>query len=230
MHPRTLPVPPSTRDSLVQANLAGSGVPLPIVHSSNVHGSATDSLGDPSNSYLADSVKAVRINIRVSNGRTGAALRTRDVSTITSLPNNGLVQIKTCGTTPLLGGALTITQPGGAGTPVRLSWVASVDEAAGESDVTQYNIYRRDVLLEPSFGSVLLTVPAGRAVSVRVAGQQLHRRSPVPVGCGRSGLLAVRVRAPGRQLHAVLSVLAVPHVRPGGRCAGKGSTMNAASR
>ena len=32
VHPRTLPVPPSTRDSLVQANLAGSGVPLPIRH------------------------------------------------------------------------------------------------------------------------------------------------------------------------------------------------------
>ena len=162
VHPRSLPVPPSTRDSLVQANLAGSGVPLPIIHSASVHGSAVDSLGDPSNSYLADSVKSVRINLRVSNGRTGAALRTRDVSTITSLPNNGLVQIKTCGTSPLLAGALAITQPGGAGNPVRLSWVASVDEAAGETDVTQYNIYRRDVLLEPSFGSVLLTVPAGQ--------------------------------------------------------------------
>jgi hypothetical protein len=128
---------------LVQANVAGSGVPLPIRHSVAIHGAPTDSLGDPSNSYLADSVKAVRINIRVSNGRTGAALRTRDVSTITSLPNNGLVQVKTCGTNPILAGVITRTQPLGPNTPVRLQWNASADETAGESDVTQYNIYRR---------------------------------------------------------------------------------------
>lgn len=161
VHPRTLAVPPATRDSLVQANVAGSGVALPIIHSAPVHGSVQDSLGHVSNSYLADSVKAVRINIRVSNGLLGVNRRTRDVSTVTSMPNNGLIQLKTCGTSPLLAGALTATQPGGAGTPIVLQWIASVDEAAGESDVTQYNIYRR-LFADPAFGSVLNTIPAGQ--------------------------------------------------------------------
>jgi hypothetical protein len=162
VHPRTLPVPPAARDSLVQANVAGSGVPLPIIHRAAVHGSPTDTLGDPSNSYLADSVKAVRINFRVSNGLTGAQQRTRDISTIVSLPNNGLVQTKTCGGAPLLGGALTVT-PNVAGDPpaLTLSWPASIDEAAGETDVTQYNIYRR-LSTEPAFGSAMTTIPAGQ--------------------------------------------------------------------
>lgn len=161
LHPRTLAVPPATRDSLVQANVAGSGVVLPIRHSAPIHGSAVDSVGDPSNSFLADSVKAVRINIRVSNGLLGANRRVRDVSTITSLPNNGLVQVKTCGTSPLLTGALVVTQPLGPGTEMLLAWNASIDEASGEGDVTQYNIYRRQVP-NPNL-ELLTTIPAGQA-------------------------------------------------------------------
>ncbi len=133
---------------------------LPIRHSVAIHGSPADSALDPSNSYLADSVKAVRINIRVSNGLTGAEQRLRDVSTVVELPNNGLVQLKDCGTAPLLTGALTVT-PNAAGNPpsVTLQWAASFDEGAGETDVNQYNIYRR-LLADPAFGSTLLTVPA----------------------------------------------------------------------
>jgi prepilin-type N-terminal cleavage/methylation domain-containing protein len=161
VHPRTLVVPPAARDSLVIAGTAGSGIVLPIIHSIPVHGSAADSAGDPSNSYLADSVKAVRINIRVSNGLAGAEQRIRDISTTVSLPNNGLVQLKTCGSAPVLLGALA-TAPNAVGDPpaVTLQWPAAFDEAAGETDVNQYNVYRR-LLAEP-FGSALLTVPAGQ--------------------------------------------------------------------
>lgn len=162
VHPVSLIVPPAARDSLVLAGAAGSGIVLPIRHSVAVHGSPADSAGDPSNSYLADSVKAVRINVRVSNGQTGADQRLRDVSTVVGLPNNGLVQLKDCGTAPLLTGAITVT-PNAAGNPpsVTLQWPASFDEAAGETDVNQYNIYRR-LLADPSFGSTLLTIPAGQ--------------------------------------------------------------------
>ena len=160
VHPLSLIVPPAARDSLVLAGAAGSGIVLPIRHSVAIHGSPADSALDPSNSYLADSVKAVRINIRVSNGLTGAEQRLRDVSTVVGLPNNGLVQLKDCGTAPLLTGALTVI-PNAAGNPpaVTLQWAPSFDEAAGETDVNQYNIYRR-LLADPSFGSTLLTVPA----------------------------------------------------------------------
>ena len=160
VHPTSLIVPPAARDSLVLAGAAGSGIVLPIRHSVAIHGSPADSALDPSNSYLADSVKAVRINIRVSNGLTGAEQKTRDVSSVVELPNNGLVQLKDCGTAPLLNGGLTVT-PNGAGNPpaVTLQWNASFDEAAGETDVSQYNIYRR-LLADPGFGSTLITVPA----------------------------------------------------------------------
>jgi len=161
VHPRTLLVPPAARDSLVIAGVAGSGIVLPIQHSVGVHGSPADSAGDPSNSYLADSVKAVRINVRVSNGLTGDEQRLRDIATVVSLPNNGLVQFRDCGTAPLLSGALVVT-PNLPGQPpsVMLRWPASYDEAAGETDVSQYNIYRKE-LADPSFGSTLMTVPAG---------------------------------------------------------------------
>jgi prepilin-type N-terminal cleavage/methylation domain-containing protein len=162
VHPRSLVVPPAARDSLVIAGIAGSGIVLPIQHSVAVHGSPADSAGDPSNSFLADSVKAVRINLRVSNGLTGTEQRVRDVSTVVALPNNGLVQLKDCGTSPLLNGALLVTPNiAGAAPSVTLQWAASFDEAGGETDVSQYNIYRRE-LAEPSFGSTLMTIPAGQ--------------------------------------------------------------------
>jgi prepilin-type N-terminal cleavage/methylation domain-containing protein len=162
VHPLSLIVPPAARDSLVLAGAAGSGIVLPIRHSVAVHGSPADSALDPSNSYLADSVKAVRISLRVSNGLTGADQRVRDISTVVGLPNNGLVQLKDCGTAPLLNGVLTVT-PNAAGNPpsVTLTWPASFDEAAGETDINQYNIYRR-LLADPGFGSALLTIPAGQ--------------------------------------------------------------------
>jgi prepilin-type N-terminal cleavage/methylation domain-containing protein len=88
VHPRSLLVPPAARDSLVIAGAGGSSIVLPIRHSIAVHGSPADSALDPSNSYLADSVKAVRINVRVSNGLSGVDRRLRDISTVVSLPNN----------------------------------------------------------------------------------------------------------------------------------------------
>ena len=162
VHPRSLAVPPAARDSLVLAGAAGSGVNLPIRHSVAIHGSPPDTALDPSNSYLADSVKAVRINVRVSNGLTGVDRRVRDISTVVSLPNNGLLQFRDCGTPPLLTGALTVAANVAGNPPsVTLQWPASFDEAAGETDVNQYNIYRRE-LAEPLFGSTLITLPAGQ--------------------------------------------------------------------
>ena len=162
VHPKTLLVPPAARDSLVIAGAAGSGIALPIRHSVAIHGSPPDSALDPSNSYLADSVKAVRISVRVSNGLTGVDQRLRDISTVVSLPNNGLVQLKECGTAPLMNGVLSAVANGAGNPPaVTLQWPASFDEASGETDVNQYNVYRRQ-LTEPAFGSTLITLPAGQ--------------------------------------------------------------------
>lgn len=157
VHPRTL-LAPSPRDSLVLANAAGSGITLPIVHTLSIHGSVGDTAG--STTALADSVKAVRINIRVTNGLTGTDKRTSDMSTAIKLPNNGLIQLQSCGDGPLfVGGALGAT-PNLVGTPpaVTLTWPRSVDETSGQADVLQYNIYRR-LQTDPAFGSALTAVP-----------------------------------------------------------------------
>jgi len=63
---------------------------------------------------------------------------------------------------PVLLGVLAAV-PNVPGDPpsVTLQWPASFDEAAGETDVTQYNVYRR-LLADPAFGSALLTIPAGQ--------------------------------------------------------------------
>jgi prepilin-type N-terminal cleavage/methylation domain-containing protein len=160
VHPRTL-VSPAPRDSLVRANAAGSGITLPLVHTLAIHGSAGDTAG--STTALADSVKAVRLSIRVTNGLTGVDRRSSDMSTTIKLPNNGLVQLQSCGDPPLfLGGGGLVATPNLIGTPpaATITWPASVDEAGGQQDVTQYNVYRK-LQTDPAFGSALTTVPAG---------------------------------------------------------------------
>jgi hypothetical protein len=78
------------------------------------------------------------------------------------LPNNGLVQLKDCGNAPLLNGVLNVNENAGGNPPsVTLQWPASFDEGAGETDINQYNIYRR-LLADPAFGSTLITIPAGQ--------------------------------------------------------------------
>ncbi len=163
VHPRSLTAP--TQDSLVLANAAGSGITLPIVHTLSIHGSLGDTAG--STTALADSVKAVRINIRVTNGLTGTDKRTSDLSTSVKLPNNGLVRLQSCGDAPLfVGGGGLVVVPNLALTPptVTLTWPASVDETSGQTDVTQYNVYRR-LQTDPAFGSALTAVPAGGVAS-----------------------------------------------------------------
>ena len=163
VHPQTL-VPPAVRDSLVLAGAAGSPVTLPIVHAVSIHGGVGDTPGTAS--AMADSVKAVRINIRVTNGLTGLDKRTSDLSTMIKLPNNGLVQLQSCGDPPLILGGGLLAAPNPVGTPpaVTLPWPASVDETGGQTDVTQYNVYRR-LQTDPAFGSALTTVPASGVAS-----------------------------------------------------------------
>ena len=60
----------------------------------------------------------------------------------------------------MTGGLTAVPNLVGNPASVQLDWSASVDETAGETDVTQYNIYRK-LLTDPAFGSALTTMPAG---------------------------------------------------------------------
>jgi prepilin-type N-terminal cleavage/methylation domain-containing protein len=157
VHPRTLIVPPATRDSLVLSTLVAGMVP--IRHTIALHGSAGDTAG--TGSAVADSVKAVRVNARVTNGLLGADQRFRDVSTTVPMPNNGLIQLKTCGAVPLFTSAVGVGPTTLAvvnGTPVgdTISWNAAFDETGGERDVQQYNIYMK-LVTAPQWGPPVMT-------------------------------------------------------------------------
>ena len=109
---------------------------LPWRHTVAIHLSVTD-IGNPAR---IDSIRAVRVNFRVTNARSGTAERFRTLSRLIRLPNVGLVNYKTCGDPPLF--SVTPTLDWDTGT-ARVQFTASVDEAGGEKDVERYVIWRR---------------------------------------------------------------------------------------
>lgn len=151
VHPRT---PSSGTDSLVIAGAAGSGITLPMLDSITVQGGPADT----GRATWADSIKAVRVNVRAATANaTGRVFR--DISYVTPLINNGLIQLRTCGDAPLLTGTLSANYTSATAT-ITVGWPRSADEVAGEADVLQYNVYRR-IISEPTFGAAKFSIPAG---------------------------------------------------------------------
>ena len=156
----------TTTGALLSRQLAAARVP--IRHGAGYHGGTND-VGA---SALADSIRIVRVNLTVTNGDITADSTSRLVSTMVRMPNNGLVQIKTCGDVPILGGTLTATA-NAPGTPatVQLQWNRSVDEVTGEADVSQYNVYvRRQGTTQ---WATFVTQPAGQVTYDITAGPGL---------------------------------------------------------
>ena len=126
----------STGDTLFLA----SGGLLPLVRRELVSGIST---ADSASYVRPDSVRAVRLNYRVTNGQTGTAERVREVSTVIETPNNGIPMPTVCGRPPLPPGALAATEVGTGAGQVQLTWSSSADQDAGEIDVRQYVVWRR---------------------------------------------------------------------------------------
>ena len=131
---------------------------VPIHHAAEIH----LSVADTGRFALADSVRAVRLRIRATNGRTGEDEVRVELDRLIPLPNTGLGQLATCGSAPILGVGLTATAGTTAtGDPAGLlSWTPAVDESGGEGDVVRYMIWRREVG-DPSWGDPYLAIPAG---------------------------------------------------------------------
>jgi prepilin-type N-terminal cleavage/methylation domain-containing protein len=113
---------------------------LPLIRRPLVSGlSASDS----ADYVRPDSVRAVRMDFRLSNGRTGIDERDRDVTTVIQVPNNGVTLPTVCGRDPLAPSGLTVvdTVPGSG--RLWFTWTASADQDAGEHDIHQYILYRR---------------------------------------------------------------------------------------
>ena len=149
---RNFPSSPPVVDSIATTD-------LPLIHLSHRHGSSADT----GRSALADSVRAVRVSLRATNGRTGEFERTAELTRVVRLPNAGLSLIKTCGDEPIMTGTLlaTPTVTAGGRPAVDLSWGTSVDEGSGEKDVVRYVIWRR-IVGQPDWGDPLLSIPAGQ--------------------------------------------------------------------
>jgi type II secretory pathway pseudopilin PulG len=145
-------------------NLVGAAS-LPWMHVNKIHLAPTDTGRVIDGGARIDSLRALRVNFTSTNGRTGSAERRRTLSRMIRLPNAGLVNKKTCGDEPQLGGSFApVAAPGYAAdgvTPVvTITWTAATDENGGEKDVERYILWRR-LAADPDWGDPIVTVPAG---------------------------------------------------------------------
>lgn len=131
---------------------------LPLFHSVKLHGSADDT----GMSARTDSIRAVRVSFRSTNGRTGEDERFADVSRVIDLPNSGVKIVESCGDEPLLGSNLSLGIISVGNVPaVRISWSQAIDESSGEGDVVRYVLYRREVPNNGQWGDPFLSIPSG---------------------------------------------------------------------
>ena len=134
---------------------------LPLFHSAEIHGSIADTAA----SARGDSIRAVRVSFRSTNGRPGADEWFADLSRVIDLPSAGFGVMMTCGDEPILGSLLNAQVVlGPDDTPmVRLDWLPATDESVGEKDVIRYVLYRRAVPNNGQWGDPFLSIPAGAA-------------------------------------------------------------------
>ncbi len=136
--------------------LIASGGLLPLIRQPLIAGI---SAADSSTRVRPDSVRAVRMHFRVSNGRTGSEERYRDVSTTVETPNNGVPMPVICGRPPLpVQSFMAVDTALGSGR-VWLDWTSSIDQDGAEIDVRQYVIWRR-LATQPNWAEPLLIVKA----------------------------------------------------------------------
>ena len=134
---------------------------LPVRHWVPMHGLPADT----GSSALADSIRAVRVSFRTTNGIVGDQERISEVSRIVTFPNAGLGTFATCGDEPILGQAITAVpvDPGNGEWVAALSWQPATDETGGERDVARYVIYRQEIPITGDWGDPYLSIPAGEA-------------------------------------------------------------------
>ena len=113
-----------------------------------------------------DSVRAIRLSYRITNGQLGAAQKLLSMSTMIQVPNNGLPQPIVCGRTPLgpnTFNAVSNLTPGSG--DVTLSWTRSPDHGGGEQDIQQYLLYSRHVEIPQAAWDLLTYMRADTATA-----------------------------------------------------------------
>jgi prepilin-type N-terminal cleavage/methylation domain-containing protein len=129
---------------------------LPLRHDAPLHLSPADT----GRFAVIDSVRAVRFNFTMGNGRTGADERRMSRSRMVWLRNAALASRTTCGSTPIFGSVVSARFALQDDIPVvELEWAAATDETGGEKDVIRYVIWRHAP--GAPLGDPYLSVPAG---------------------------------------------------------------------
>jgi prepilin-type N-terminal cleavage/methylation domain-containing protein len=152
------------RNDFVNAASNLTAVPasaLPLRHTSTFHRVSADTAA----SARTDSVRAVEVTFRSTNGLTGTNERIVTASRMIALPNAGFELLRTCGDEPIMGGTIGATPVdlGGGVWAVRLTWNAATDETGGERDVARYVIFRQALPITTDWGDPYLSIPAGFA-------------------------------------------------------------------
>ncbi|MBA3318587.1 MAG: prepilin-type N-terminal cleavage/methylation domain-containing protein [Gemmatimonadales bacterium] len=133
---------------------------MPMAHVLATHGNVADLVP----AGRIDSLRAVLVSFRVTNGETGTIERSERISMNIPLPNMGLKSLKICGSQPVLGQPLTaVFDTTGGLEKVNLTWNPAYDENSGESDVIRYVLWRRKLNPGPPeiYGDPLSSVAAG---------------------------------------------------------------------
>jgi len=111
---------------------------------------------------MLDSVRAVQITYRVTNGDTGSAQRIQSFSLTSALPNLASQQLQTCGNTPQPVPSVTAITGGVAGADsVSITWNPSPDEWGGERDIMRYIVWRR-LASDSTWNAPFASVPNGQ--------------------------------------------------------------------
>ena len=131
---------------------------VPMRHLAPYHGS----IGDTAALALADSVRAVTVRFRATNGLSGEEESVVGLTRLIPLTNAGFGTLASCGAPPMLDQNLIATPAltPGNDPAVSLNWLPAVDEATGEQDVVRYVLWRREAGAV-DWGDPYLAVAAG---------------------------------------------------------------------
>jgi type II secretory pathway pseudopilin PulG len=111
---------------------------------------------------MIDSIRAVQVTYKVSNGDTGAAQRIQSFSLTSALPNLASPALQTCGNPPQPVPAVTADTSGTPGLDsVTVTWNPSPDEWGGERDIMRYVIWRR-LASDPTWNAPFSSMPNGQ--------------------------------------------------------------------
>jgi prepilin-type N-terminal cleavage/methylation domain-containing protein len=192
-----LTTPPAGAAQLAEFPVAG----LPLSHVP-VHNSRDGARPDTGAATTIDSVRAVRVSLTVTNGRSGAKEFRRSASALIRLDNAGIELAQLCGEAPQLSGAPSAAAGQDVSTGqryVQVSWSPAPDDGGGESDVLLYLLWRRPAGAG-DWGEPIASVASGEA-------SYLYRDFEVTEGASYQYAIAARDCTPNTSAPSATGVV-----------------------